>query len=253
MNKSFEETSHVDRLQAVPLYHQIYLQLREEIVNGSRPFGSRLPPEQELAENFGVSRITARRALAELAETNLVGRKRRVGTHVIYQSPVRPIEGSIDQALESLITYGRKTQVRILDLDTIPARVPVTEALGIAAGDPVLRVARVRLLDDQPISHLVSYVPAELAGSMTRTSLKSTPMLSLLEQSGVQIGAASQVITASLADASLANMLEVEIGSPILRVSRTVYDADRRPVQHVIAQFRPDLYQIKLDLHSATS
>ncbi|MFL0414424.1 GntR family transcriptional regulator [Sphingomonas sp. 179-I 2A4 NHS] len=253
MTKNNDEVAHVDRLQAVPLYHQLFLQLREEIINGSRAFGSRLPPEQELAETFGVSRITARRALAELADANLVGRKRRVGTHVTYQSPVRPIEGSIEQAMESLITYGRKTQVRILDLDTVPAKMPVTEALGIAAGTPVLRVARVRLLENQPISHLVSYVPAELAGGMDRSSLRSTPMLTLLEQAGVQIGAATQIITASLADASLANLLEVEIGSPILRVSRTVSDTNRRPVQHVVAQFRPDLYQIKLDLHSAVA
>ncbi|WEK01173.1 MAG: GntR family transcriptional regulator [Candidatus Sphingomonas phytovorans] len=241
----------VDRLQAMPLYHQIFLQLREEIINGSRAFGSRMPTEEELSESFGVSRITARRALAELADTHLVERKRRVGTHVTYQSPAKPIEGSLEQALESLITYGRKTQVRILELELIPARPPISDALKVASDTQVLRVARVRWLDNQPISHLVSYVPAELSGAMDRAALKTTPMLSLLEQAGVQIGAATQTISASLADGTLANLLEVDIGSPILRVSRTVFDTADRPIQHVLAQFRPDLYQIKLDLHSA--
>lgn len=251
MNKRTKDNSPVDRLQATPLYHQIFLQLREEIYGGSRGFGSRMPTEEELSDQFGVSRITARRALAELAETGLVERKRRIGTHVIYQSPAKPIEGSIEQAIESLITFGRRTQVRILELETIAARAPVTEALHIALGTPVLRVARVRWLDDQPLSHLVSYVPADLAGAMNRNSLKNTPMLALLEQEGVRIGAATQTISASLADAALANLLAVEIGSPILRVNRTVMDIDKRPVQHVLAQFRPDRYQIKLDLHSA--
>lgn len=253
MTRKSEDGSAVDRLQAVPLYHQIFLQLREEIIGGARAFGSRLPTEEELSESFGVSRITARRALAELAETNLVERKRRVGTHVTYQSPARPIEGSIEQAVESLITYGRRTQVRILELEIVPARPPVSTALDLAPETPVLRVARVRWLEDQPISYLVSHVPATLAGGMDRQTLKTTPMLSLLEQAGVQIGAASQTITASLADGALAGLLSVDIGSPILRVSRTVMDAGRRPVQHVLAQFRPDLYQIKLDLHAAQS
>jgi GntR family transcriptional regulator len=245
------EDRQVDRLQAVPLYHQIFLQLREEIINGSRPLGSRLPTEEELSEAFGVSRITARRALAELAETNLVERRRRVGTHVTYQPPAKPIEGSIEQAVDSLITYGRKTEVRILELDIVKARPPITEALQVPLDATVLRVARVRWLDKQPISYLVSHVPADLSAGMDRASLKSTPMLSLLEQAGVHIGAATQTITASLADGMLASLLEVDIGSPILRVNRTVFNTAKRPVQHVLAQFRPDLYQIKLDLHSA--
>lgn len=251
MSKRSEDLTQVDRLQAMPLYHQIFLQLREEIVNGSRALGSRMPTEEELSDSFGVSRITARRALAELADTHLVERKRRVGTHVTYQSPARPIEGSLEQALESLITYGRKTQVRILELDHVPVRPPISDALELAVDTPVLRVARVRWLDDQPISHLVSYVPGDLSGAMDRAALKATPMLSLLEQAGVRIGAATQTISASLADGTLANLLDVDIGSPILRVSRTVLDIDRRPVQHVLAQFRPDRYQIRLDLHSA--
>lgn len=241
----------VDRLQAIPLYHQIFVQLREEITNGSRAFGSRMPTEEELSANFGVSRITARRALAELADTHLVERKRRVGTHVTYQSPAKPIEGSLEQALESLITYGRKTQVRILELDMIKAAPPISDALQLPVDTPVLRVDRVRWLENQPISHLVSYVPGDLAGAMSRAALKTTPMLTLLEKAGVQIGAATQTISASLADGTLANLLEVDIGSPILRVNRTVFDTAHRPVQHVLAQFRPDRYQIKLDLHSA--
>lgn len=251
MSKRNDDTSQVDRLQAIPLYHQIFLQLREEIISGSRAFGSRMPTEEELSESFGVSRITARRALGELADTHLVERKRRVGTSVIYQSPATPIKGSIEQAIDSLLTYGRKTQVRIIDLERVPARAPITDALDVAPDAPVLRVARVRVLDDQPISYLVSYVPDHLSGAMDRNSLKTTPMLTLLEQAGAHIGAATQTITASLADAHIGGLLDVDIGSPILRVSRTVFDTDRRPVQHVLAQFRPDLYQIKLDLNSA--
>ncbi len=246
-----EDKSGVDRLQATPLYHQIFLQLREEITSGERIFGSRMPTEQELAESFGVSRITARRALDELAHTRLVERKRRVGTHVIFKSPARPIEGSIDQAVESLIAFGRDTQVKILELEQVPARPPITEALDIPVGTMVVRVARVRWLDDQPLSHLVSYIPADLGVDLSRNSLRSTPMLSLIEQAGVQIGAATQTISASLADAALASALAVDIGSPILRVSRTVLDVNKRPVQHVLAQFRSDRYQIRLDLHSA--
>jgi GntR family transcriptional regulator len=236
---------------AVPLYHQIFLALREEILTGSRPFGSRLPTEEELAANAGVSRITARRALAELAETNLVERRRRLGTHVVHRSPARPIEASLEQAMDTLLTYGRRTAVRLLERAVVPARAPLAEALGVVEGTSLLRAVRLRSLDGQPISHLVSHVPLDLAGAMSEAALERTPMLELLEQAGARIGGATQTITAALADAPLAAALEIAIGAAVLRVTRTVFDAEERPIQHVQAQFRPDLYQIRLDLHSA--
>lgn len=251
MNGRNDETVAIDRMQAVPLYHQIFLQLREEITSGERAFGSRLPTEQELSAQFSVSRITARRALDELAENHLVERKRRVGTHVVFRSPAKPLQGNIEQALESLLNFGRATQVKLLEVDKVPARPPIDEALEVPVDTIVLRVVRVRWLDGQPLGHFVSFIPAEVGAHMTRAKLKSTPMLTLIEEAGVRIGSANQTISATLADASLSASLHVDIGSPILRVSRTVLDVDGRPVQHILAQFRPDRYQIRLDLGSS--
>lgn len=250
MSPRKEEASAIDRMQAVPLYHQIFLQLREEITSGERVFGTRLPTEQELSIQFGVSRITARRALDELAENNLVERRRRVGTHVTFRSPAKPIQGNMEQALESLLNFGRATQVKLLEVDHVPARPPIDDALCVAPDAEVLRVVRVRWLDGQPLGHFVSFLPADVGAKMTKAKLKSTPMLTLIERAGVRIGAANQTISATLADASVSAALHVDIGSPILRVSRTVLDVSGRPVQHILAQFRPDRYQIRLDLTS---
>jgi len=239
----------VDRLQAVPLYPQIFMQLKEEIISGERAFGSRMPTEQELAEHYKVSRITARRALHELAQTNLVKRARRVGTSVIFQSPAKPIEGSLEQALDSLISFGRNTQVQVLELDKVPAKPPISEVMDVEPGTLLLRAERLRWLDKEPLSHLISYIPADLGVKLNRTRLKSTPMLSLISEAGIKIGGARQTISASIADAPLARLLNVDIGSPILRVSRTVVDVNNKPIQHIHAQFRPDRYQIRLDLH----
>lgn len=247
------ETTGVDRSHAVPLYHQIFLQLREEILSGERACGARMPTEEELAAIFGVSRITARRALAELAQTRLVARKRRVGTTVIYEPPALPIEGSIDQAIELLINFGRSTDVRLIDCTETPALAPISDALGVPVGSPVLKIVRVRWLDGVPLGHVVSYLPLAIGRNIARGALATTPILSLIEQTGVKIGSASQTISATLADGALAAALAVEIGSPILRISRTVTDDQGQPVQHILAQYRPDRYQIRLDLHKTTA
>ena len=250
MSVESEDNVAVDRAQAVRLYHQIFLRLKEEITSGERAFGSRMPTEQELSSQFGVSRITARRALDDLAENHFVARKRRVGTTVVFKSPAKPLQGNIDQAVESLLNFGRATKVKLLEVDRITARPPIDDALALPPESEVLRVVRVRWLDGEPLGHFISYIPIDLAGAMTRSKLKSTPMLRLLADAGVQIGAAQQTISATLADANLSAELHVDIGSPILRVSRTVLDVSGRPVQHILAQFRPDRYQIRLDLNA---
>jgi len=242
----------VDRSQPVPLYHQIYLQLRGEIESGQRAIGSRLPTEKELSDRLAVSRITARRALDELAQAGLVARKQRIGTIVTYEPPAKPIEGDIDQAMESLIAFGRATQVRLIELETVPAAAPVSDLLQVAPGALLQRAVRVRWSDGEPFGYYIAHVPDALGVKLTRAGLARTPMLALIREAGIKIGAADQTITATLADTPLAAMLQVDIGSALLRVSRVVYDTDKRPIQFIQAHFRPDRYQIRLDLHRVT-
>ena len=234
----------------VPLYHQIYLLLRDEIISGQRPFGTLVPTEQELSRIYGVSRITTRRALDELAQNRLVARKRRVGTRVLFQPPSPPIEASIEQAVESLLTLGRTTKAKLVELGEEEAAGPIIDSLNLKPHEKVIRAVRVRWLDDQPLGVVVSYVPSRLGIVLTRADLEATPMLGILEQAGVKFGTAAQTISATSADASLASLLDVEIRAPILRIGRTVYSTTGEAILHTLAQYRSDRYQISLDLHS---
>jgi GntR family transcriptional regulator len=234
----------------VPLYHQIYLLLRDEIISGQRPFGTLVPTEQELSRIYGVSRITTRRALDELAQNRLVARKRRVGTRVMFQPPSPPIEASLEQSVESLLTFGRTTKAKLVELGEEEATAPVTNSLNLKAHEKVIRAVRVRWLDDQPLGCTVSYVPSRLGLTFTRADLESTPMLGLLERAGQKIGTAAQTISATSADAALAGMLDVEIRAPILRIGRTIFNPAGEAILFTLAQYRSDRYQIRLDLHS---
>jgi GntR family transcriptional regulator len=105
-------------------------------------------------------------------------------------------------------------------------------------------------LDDQPLGCVVSYVPSRLGKAFTRSELESVPMLALLERAGMKIGTAAQTISATSADATLADMLDIEIRTPILRISRTVFNLAGEAILFTLAQYRSDRYQIRLDLHS---
>lgn len=237
-----------DRSAATPLYHQIFLQLRDEILSGQREYGSPVPTEKELAETCAVSRITARRALAELAENHFVARKRRVGTTVIFRPPVKPIEANMDQAVDSLIDFGRLTKARVLALSKEAATPWVAEAMHLKPGERVLRAVRLRYLNNEPLGYIISYVPVSLAPHVTRESLAERPILKLIKNAGFRLGKATQTVAAILADPQLCQSLEVEPRSAILRITRSVFDQAGEPLLLTIAHYRSDRYQLRLDL-----
>ncbi len=231
-----------------PLYHQIYLILKEQIKDGVYGADGRLPSEQDLTERFGVSRITAKRAMDELASEGLVVRERARGTRVIYQPPSAPIASSIEGMLENLIAMGLETTAKLLDFVYLPASDTVAEALEIESGAEVQRAVRVRYLDGVPFSHLTTYVPSALGRQFTAEELSSFPLLSLLERCGVDVGSASQTITATLADHVVAQCLDADAGSALMKISRVVRDQTGTPVEFITALYRPDRYQYRMSL-----
>ncbi len=237
---------------AIPLYYRIFLALRDEILSGERGLGVAMPTEQELGALHGVSRITARRALDELAQHGLVERKRRVGTRVTFRSPAAPIEGHINQAIESLIAFGRGTQVRVIEFGEVPASDTVAQQLGLAAGARVVRALRMRLADDAPLGAIESFVPTAIGSAIGRDALTTMPMLELIRAAGHAIGKGAQTISAVSADPALAALLEAETRAAIIRIDRVVRDTDGRPLLFTSARYRGDRYRLSLDLHGGS-
>jgi GntR family transcriptional regulator len=238
----------VDERLPTPLYHQVYLVLRNKILTGEYNIGSQILGELETSEMFGVSRITAKRALNELAEDGFVKRERGRGTRVIYQPPNPPVQASVEGLLENLLTMGLETQVRLQSFEYIKPDNEVMRALQCKADNLVQRAVRVRCLEEKPFSFLTTYVPENIGQSYSRDDLATRPLLSLLERSGVIVGRAEQTISATLADIEVSAALETELGSPILSIQRIVYDQDEAPVEFIKALYRPDRYQHRMML-----
>ena len=237
----------------MPLYHQIYLILRDQIASGGYAHDAFLPTEQELVREYDVSRITAKRALNELAADGLVVRLRGRGTQVQTKNPVPPVRAPIEGLIENILAMGLETEVELLEFDYVPATVEVATALNCAAGDVVQRAERVRLLNGEPFSHLETYIPEAIGRSFSRRDLERHPLLLLLERSGSSISHATQVITASLANGKISRLLNVPIGSSVLKIMRTVYDQNDRPVEFITGLYRPDHYQYKMTLSRAST
>lgn len=234
----------------LPKYHQIYLVLKERLLEGA--FSDGLPGELALMKHFEVARITVRKALDLLSAEGLVQRHRGRGTVATVQrdaasgAAARP--GTRAGLLDNLVSISLGTRVKVLELETIKASPQVAQALQLDVGEPVQKAVRLRSTRHGPLSHITTYVPAHLAEHFGRRELSREPILVLLEKSGVRLGRAQQTITARLADAATAQALDVPVGSALLAVRRTVYDQDDRPIQWLHGQYRPDRYEYEMKL-----
>lgn len=232
----------VDESLPTPLYHQIYLYLRERIISGQLAAGALLDGEQEMAKRLGVSRITVKRALNELAARGLVHRHRGRGTTVAGSAVIPLVAGAFDTLLESLQRMGLQTDVELLDVREAAADSDVAERLEMKPGAMVQRAVRLRKLNGQPFSHLVNYIPEAISRRYSLEDLRSSSMLTLLERAGAPAQEAEQWISAVAAGVAIATALDVSPGSPLLRVDRVMRGPRRKPVQYIEAHYRPDRF-----------
>jgi GntR family transcriptional regulator len=230
----------------VPLYQQIVVNLSGRITGGEWAPGALLPGEHELAGSFGVSRITAKRALDELADAGLVRRERGRGTRVLSRPGPVAMHASVDGWLETMGRMQRDTAARVLQFGYVAAPEPVAAALGLLPGAEVQRSVRVRSLAEGPLSYLVCYLPAGIGRTFAETDLERTGMLQLLERAGARPASARQQIGATLAAPDVAQALGIHAGAALLEVRRVVEDAEGRPVQYLRALYRPELYRIEM-------
>jgi GntR family transcriptional regulator len=231
-----------------PLHHQVYVVLRQQLAENAYPPESPMPTENELARLFGVSRITVRRALDRLQAEGLVSRQRGRGTFAqpTLQRPV--IQAGLRGIFENLVSMGLRTQVRLVEFGYVGATPEVAAALGVARGAPVQKAVRVRRYKGTCFSHLTTYLPEDLGRSFTEAELVGQPLLLLLERAGVVVSSADQAMSAKLADTIVAPLLEVEPGTALLWVRRTVRDQNARAVEYLEALYRPDVYEYDMTM-----
>lgn len=227
---------------------RIYLLLRDSILSGELRPGARLPGEPALAAKHGVSRVTVRRALDQLAGESLIDRRPGSGTFVSASEAAPPVVADLADVLSHLVEMGRRTGVKLLSFSYGLPPSPVAQALRLRPDERTQLSVRVRLIDGQPFSYLTTHVPERIGLTYSEADLASTPLLGLLERSEVVVEEASQTIGATLAGPEVAEALQLKIGSPLLSLTRVVYDAQGRGVEHLHALYRPDRYSFHMNL-----
>lgn len=231
---------------ATPLYHQVYVALRQRIRDGAFDGDHPLPGENQLAREFGVARVTVRKALAHLELDGFITKRCGVGSFPVPQ----PVEfrdrynaGGLRGAPAG---HAPAMTMATLSIDTLAAPGPVARKLA-PHGPPgeVLRLIRVRSVDGQPFTLMTAYIAAEYAADLDDDTLRTVAPPVALEAKGISMDRAEQAIGAVTADGESARLLAVTPGTPLIRIDTTFYDERERPAMVIESLYRPDLYEYR--------
>jgi DNA-binding GntR family transcriptional regulator len=236
----------VDRLSPVPLYYQVSTQLQEMIESGGLPVGSRLENEIDLADSLGVSRPTLRRAISYLVEQGLLVRRRGIGTQVVQPKVRRPIE--LSSLYDDLRKSGRSPRTQVLSLEVRPATDALALTLGIAEGAPVAHLDRLRYDGEEPLALMHNVIPVDVL-RLEAPDLEAHGLYHLLRAAGAEPRMATETIGARAATSAEARTLADSRGAPLLTMSRTAWDADRRAVEYGSHVYRASRYSFTLSVH----
>ena len=233
-----------------PLYFQLYQLLRACIVNGTFPKGARLPTEKELSVEFGVSRITVKRSLDELAQEGLVERHRGRGTHVIFQFEQPPIQAPMVGMLQEIESIGRTSTARVLDCELLHPPQRIREILGLDTSDKALYLARVRERDGIPFGYYESWT-RDVALPRDLSVFTHTPRMTYFRQTGLRVEVLQQTLSAEGASNAVAAALEVEPGAPLLTLTRIAFKSPERldhATEHLRVYYHPERFEYRIDL-----
>ena len=235
-------------MSVLPLYHRVYLSLRDQIVNGVYDCQKPMPGENNLSAEFNVSRATIRRALGLLEEEGLVERRQGVRTYP------KAVGYKASQQRQNLDLLGRKKNY----LDILPG--DIRQHYEVVTPDKQLwrqfgkqdklgRVERMRESRGKPYCFVVTYMPLEIANGIAWENLGSKPVITAAIEAGYDFVKVEQTITATVADEDSAAAMRAPIGSPLLRVSGLFVGADGSAIMRKDGYFHPNSFEYSMTLY----
>lgn len=240
-----------------PAFRRLWSDLRNQILAGAFEPQTALPTEARLAEEYAVSRQTVRRAFQDLVAEGLVTRVPGRGTFAV------PATGRYLRqfgSVEDLMALSSDSEMRIL-APLATAIDPIAASRLRLSDDRVERVTFLRLHQGDPFSHTVVSLPPRVGEQLGRPAELTEPgstspvtILGLLDQALERpIQDAEQSITVGAASAEVAEALQLQPGTRLLRIDRMYFDATGTPVELAVSHFHPDRYSYRVRLRRSFS
>jgi GntR family transcriptional regulator len=217
----------------VALWRQLKILLRETALAELAP-GDRIATEQELCDQYGVSRITVRQAVSSLVKEGILARQRGRGTYVLPPKMAEQLDNvtSADSLPSRTVCYSA---------ERVSADRRLARKMALPVGEPLHKIRRIRFVEDEPISYITLYLPTRFFADFTHTELDSQHFGKLLAyKSGLVAAMGEEVLECIQADHFRSELLRVPVGSPLLVVESTAHLSSGEVMEFSRAYHRAD-------------
>jgi GntR family transcriptional regulator len=241
-----ETLEHVDHIDHGP--RPKHVQLREilrRVIETELPPGSAIPSERELAQRYGVSRLTVRSAIGRLVADGLLSTVRGKGTYTAQRR--MDLQLYLMSFTQDMRARGRVPSTDVLATATdLPPQATAT-ALGLAPGQPAYRLTRLRRADGIPLAVERGWYHRSLLPGLLDLDLTDSLYTQLAQRHGIVFDHATQTVWAEAADRENARLLGVRPGAALL-VFRRISSRHGMPVEDMTSWYRGDHYQVSMQL-----
>jgi GntR family transcriptional regulator len=226
-----------------PKHQEVRERILAEVTSGLAA-KDMLPTERQLAERFGVSRMTVRQALNGLRDEGVLHSVRGLGTFLA--GPRLSKAPALTSFSEDLKARGFTPSTKVLAIEQVRLTTDIAVELGIAPGSQAFRVERLRLADGNPMCHEEVFLPASRFPGLADHDLEQSMYGVMRDHYDVVLRRAQQQIKAINLDERIADLLDVEEGAAALLVKRVTMDEQGRIVERGQSICRGDLYDFSL-------
>ena len=211
--------------------------------------GARLPGERTLSEEFGVCRVTLRRAIEDFISDGRLERRARSGTYI--KRPMISSEMRLKSFTEEIRARGQEPSSSLISFKKTNANISVSKLLGINRGDDIFQVTRLRLADQMPVALETLRITCSSIPNLTHEDLKGSIYDVFFNKFGIRIMSAKAGITAHNPSEKDRNLLQTSSKTPCLLIKMLDLDQFGKPVMTAECLYRSDLFELQIEV-SAT-
>lgn len=225
-------------------YQEIAAVLRNRIKNKTYPPDSLLPNQIDLVAEFGVSRMTIKKAIGILAMEGLVYAQRGSGTKVLNHPFVDKDTTTLtiyEGLSKEMAKAGRKLTSDVIDFQVAFPNKTIQEKLMLKEEQPIYSIVRLRILEDQPFILEHTYMPVHLVPNLKRSHLETSIYDYVKGDLGVQFAGAYRTISADKSSALDQKYLHCHDDDPVLEIQQIIYQKDGQPIEFSRSRNRYDM------------